>query len=80
MFLQRVKRGKVVAAFDPRSAGTHAKASGVADLSTQLSLGTSITFLCVTPCRSFCYREDHSPVSVLTQHCFQNHFSIMLSC
>lgn len=58
--------------------GTH-EASGVADL-TQLSLGTSITFLCVAPCRSFCYQEGYSPVSVLAPHYFQHNFSSMSSC
>lgn len=73
------KKGSCGSIWSKVSRGTH-RASGVANLTTLLSLGTSIPLLCVTPCRSLCYQEDHSPVSVLALHYFQNNFSHMSSC
>ncbi len=37
--------------------------------------GRKHRLLCVTPCRSFSYQGDHSPVSVLALHYFLNIFS-----
>lgn len=47
----------------------------MADLTTQLSLGTSVALLCASPCRPFSYQEDYPPVSAPQLRRFQNHLS-----
>lgn len=52
---------KVLAEFDSRSVGGRAKASGVADLTTQLSLGASITLPAFHPAGVSVIKETIHP-------------------